>query len=326
MPYRTRGLHHVTAIATRPQANAEFYVRTLGLRMVKRTVNFDDPQTYHLYFGDGAGSPGTILTFFPWPGVGPGMRGAGEAVSVSLSVPRGSLGAWRERLERAGVPLEPRTRFGDAVLAFQDPDGLPLELVERDGAAPAPWSGSGIDAWQAVLGLDGVTVRVPDAGASEAFLQQVFGLETLARDDENGRTRTRLAAPDDGSATVGRYVDLLVASEASPGRLGAGSVHHVAFRAEDDAAQAEASAAALAHGSSVTKVKDRLYFRSVYFHEPAGALLEVATDAPGFTVDEPLDELGLGFKLPSWLEEDRQFLRGRLPVLASPEYADRWST
>lgn len=322
MPFRTRGLHHVTAIATRPQANAEFYVRTLGLRLVKRTVNLDDPQTYHLYYGDRSGTPGTLLSFFAWPGAGAGMRGAGEATAVALAVPPGSLPFWEQRLGQSGVPLEHRSRFGERVLVFPDPDGVPLELVERPRRAVGePWDKGPIAADHAIQALDAVTLRVNELAPTRDFLQQTLGLELIADEQEGGRTRGRLRAAE---GDLGSFVDLSVYPDALPGRLGSGSVHHIAFRADDEAGIALAREGALAAGAPIAKLQDRVYFHTTFFHEPGGTLLEVATDGPGFTVDEPVDELGLSLKLPSWLEEDRLFLRGRLPVVASPEYADRW--
>lgn len=323
MPFRTRGLHHVTAIATRPQANAEFYVRVLGLRLVKRTINLDDPQTYHLLYGDWAGTPGTLLTFFAWPGAGPGTRGAGEATAVTLAVPEGSLPFWQDRLAAHGATPEHRSRFGERVLAFPDPDGVPLELVERPRRPIGqPWDKGPVAADHAVQALDAVTLRTNDLEATSAFLVATLGLEAVDEETEGARTRRRFHAHDGDLATV---VDVTLSSDALPGRRGSGSVDHVAFRADDDASMDEARQAALTAGAPITRIRDRVYYRSTFFHEPGGTLLEIATDGPGVTADEPLDELGLGLRLPSWLEEDRSFLRGRLPVVASPEYADRWN-
>lgn len=320
MSFVTPGLHHVTAIATRPQGNIEFYVRLLGLRLLKRTVNYDDPQTYHFYFGDALGRPGSVLTFFPWPGTGPATRGAGEASAVAFRVPPDALPLWRDRLDQHRLEHASFERFGEEVLAFADPDGTPLELVEGPlrGSSPETWPGAPLPAVMAPQSLHAATVAAPKAQATSELLQEVFGMQLVGEDDG----RLRLAA---GNGAEGSYLDLVKVPAALPGRWGAGSIHHLAMRAGDEGELAAARAALEEHGLKPTAVKNRLYFKSVYFEEPGGAIFEVATDAPGFTVDEPADELGLGFKLPEWLETEREFLRGRLPVTASPEYADRFN-
>lgn len=321
MSFTTSGLHHVTAIARRPQSNIDFYVRVLGLRLVKRTVNYDDPETYHFYFGDAVGAPGTLLTFFPWPGAGPGTRGAGETVAVALRTQAAALDGWRERLAAHGLACSTRERFGAEVVAFTDPDGTPIELVGAGGGAPTPWLGSPLPEPLAVRGVHAVTIASPRIDATTALLQGAFGLRVEAESAQEGAVRRRLAAGEGAQRT---FVDVLEAPEPLAARWGSGSIHHVAFRAADEPDQAAARAALLSAGLAVTKVKDRHYFRSIYATEPGGAIVEVATDGPGFTVDEPADELGLGLKLPPWLEQERATLRGRLPVTASPEYADRW--
>ncbi|MFO7546336.1 MAG: VOC family protein [Trueperaceae bacterium] len=361
--FTTGGLHHVTAIAGRPQANIDFYVRVLGLRLVKRTVNYDDPETYHFYFGDAEASPGTLLTFFPWPGAGPGVRGAGETAAIALRAPASALDAWRDRLRDHDRPFATFERFSQELVAFEDPDGTPLELVaatadqtadrtdnrtddrtddrtergdgppteigdEGDGrpdATPAfrRWTASPVPQAMALGAMHSVTITAPRLDETATLLTERFGLRSVGEEREaSGAARHRFAA---GGPARPSFVDLLEAPSPLPGRWGAGSIHHVAFRASDDAAHADARAALLGAGLPVTKVKDRHYFRSIYVTEPGGAILEVATDGPGFTVDEPLDELGLALKLPPWLEPERTTLRGRLPVTASPEYADRWS-
>jgi len=318
------GLHHVTAMAGRAQAAIEYYVRLLGLRLVKRTVNFDDPQTYHFYFGDQLGRPGSVVTFFPWLGAGPAVRGAGEATALALRVPPGALDAWRARLDEHGVSHATTERFGAEVVAFTDPDGTPLELVEGAGGEPETWPGAPLPASQAVQGLHAATLLAPELDATAALLERL-GLARAAEERDEagthaGRRRVRFA---DGDGLT--HLDLLEAPERAPGRWGTGSIHHVALRAADDDALAAARELLAELELNPTKAKDRHYFRSVYFQEPGGAVLEIATDGPGFTVDEPADELGLGFRLPPWLEGERDFLRGRLPVTASPEYADRFS-
>lgn len=316
MAFRTSGIHHVTAIAGKPQAAIEFHARTLGLRLVKRTVNLDDPQTYHLYFGDAAGRPGTVLSLFPWPGAGRGERGDGEARRVSLRVPDGSLDYWAERLERAGIVTSPASRFGEASIRFDDPDGIPLELTAVGSPGAAAWRGSGVPDEFAIAGFHAVTLSAPRLRETVELLESALGMIVTGSDEV-----TRLA-PASGAA--GGYLDLVSVPEPQRGRWGAGSIHHVALRAADEAQQDEALAALREHGLNPRDYKDRCYFRALYFNEPSGSILEIATDGPGFTVDEPLDELGLAFRLPQWLESDRAFLRQRLAVTASPEYADRF--
>jgi len=328
--FATPGLHHVTAIAGRPQANIDFYVRVLGLRLVKRTVNYDDPETYHFYFGDAEGTPGTLLTFFPWPGAGPGVRGAGETTAIALRAPANALDAWRDRLREHGRPFATSERFGQELVAFEDPDGTPLELVatpadgSEEGAGVArPWAASPLPPSMALGAMHSVTITAPRLDDTDRLLRERLGLRPVGEAHEpSGARRLRFEA---GGPEHPSFVDLLEAPSPLPGRWGAGSIHHVAFRAADDDAHADARTALLGAGLPVTKVKDRHYFRSIYVTEPGGAILEVATDGPGFTIDEPLDELGLALKLPPWLEPERATLRGRLPVTTSPEYADRWS-
>ncbi|MDT3681198.1 MAG: VOC family protein [Truepera sp.] len=328
MSFATSGLHHVTAIATRPQANVEFYVRLLGQRLVKRTVNYDDPQTWHLYFGGPLGQPGTVMTFFSWPGAGPAVRGAGETTAVAYRVPAGALDAWRQRLDDHQLAHSSFERFGERVLAFADPDGTPLELVEASNGGPLlNWPGAPLPGGLAPQGLHAVTLSAPRLDATVTALERALGMQVIASDEAGTARRVRLGpkpAADPLSYPPGGYLDLLEVPSALQGRLGSGAIHHVALRASATGLE-EAREALLSAGLTPTPVKNRLYFKSVYFKEPGGAILEVATDEPGFTVDEPADELGLAFKLPEWLESERDFLRARLPVTASPEYADRWN-
>ncbi len=323
MSIGTAGLHHLTAIATRPQANIEFYVRVLGLRLVKRTVNYDDPQTYHFYFGDALGRPGSLITFFPWPGAGPAARGAGEATTVTFRVPPGSLSLWADRLQSHDVAAASRQRFGQEALAFADNDGVQIELVERPlrGSVPFNWPGAPVAAHMAIQGLHAATVTAPALDATAELLAEL-GMRVTGEDSNSasGR-RVRLAAGEDVDTT---HIDLVEEATGHGGRLGAGSIHHLALRVPSEAELLEAAALLEERGLTPTKVKNRLYFKSVYFKEPGGAVFELATDTPGFTVDEPADELGLAFRLPEWLESERDFLRARLPVTASPEYADRF--
>jgi glyoxalase family protein len=308
-----RGIHHVTAISGSPTRNLAFYTGTLGLRFVKRTVNFDDPGTYHLYYGDEAGAPGTILTFFPWEHAAAGRGGVGQALTTAFRVPEGSIGYWAHRLVEKGVEHEtPARAFGEPVIAFTDPDGMSLALVGVAGAeSEAVWSGGEIPAEHAIRGFHGVTLLLERAAPTGAVLTGVLGFAEAGRDGAHVRYRT-----GDGAGGV---VDIREAPGFLGGRMGRGSVHHVAFRAADDAEQAAMARKLVAdHGLPATEQKDRNYFRSIYFREPGGVLFEIATDAPGFTVDEPLADLGRSLKLPRFLEPRRRQIEAVLPSLAVP--------
>ena len=299
------GLHHVTAYASDPQRNLDFYTQILGLRFVKRTVNFDDPGTYHFYFGDDAGSPGTILTFFPWPHASRGKLGAGETTHTAFSVPAGSLDFWQARLEAAGIAVENRTsRFDEEVLTFADPDGMKLELAAHAAAAAAnPSRFSEIAPEHAIRGFFGVTLLERTLAATE----QTLGLMGFKKAAEDG-ARTRFEAAGD---ELGRRIDVVVDSAAQHGRPGAGTVHHIAFRNVDDADHLTWRAEIEKH-LQVTTVQDRTYFQSIYFREPGGVLLEMATDPPGFALDESIDTLGEELKIPEWLEPRRASIEQRL--------------
>lgn len=304
------GIHHITALASDPQANLSFYTETLGLRLVKRTVNFDDPGTYHLYYGDETGSPGTILTFFPWPGARRGSRGVGQATVTAFSVPTGSLGFWQERFAARGVPHEaPHPRFEEEVLTFLDPDGLKLELVAHAGAEErVPWSGGGVAERHAVRGFFGTTLLQRNLAPTAEVLTTGMGLTAVATAGQ----RSRYAA---AAGRAGSVVDLLLRPDGERGRIAAGTVHHVAFRVADDAAQGEMQGHLETLGILTTEVKDRQYFRSIYFREPGGVLFEVATDSPGFAIDEPVATLGQALQLPPWLEAQRTRIEPALPPL-----------
>jgi glyoxalase family protein len=305
------GIHHVTAIAGTARRNLDFYTRVLGLRLVKKTVNFDDPGTYHLYFGDETGRPGTIITFFPWEHVAPGQLGIGQTFETAFRVPEGSIGFWTHRLVEQGVPHDaPERRFGETVLTFKDPDGMRLALVGVAGAAAEPgWSGGAVPEEHAIRGFEGVTLLLEHAEETGAILTDVLGFEEVAREGSTVRYRA-----DEG---LGSIVDIRTAQGFLAGRMGGGSVHHVAFRAEDDAAQAEmVRRLAENHGIRTTEQRDRNYFRSVYFREPGGVLFEIATDAPGFSADEPVENLGTTLKLPPFLEGRRKEIEAVLPELA----------
>ena len=300
----TEGIHHVTAISSDPQETVDFYTDVLGLRLVKKTVNFDDPSTYHLYFGDEAGSPGTILTFFPFGGGNRGRVGKGQATATGFVVPAGSLEYWTERLDVRDVDAdEPVERFGERVLAVRDGDGQPVELVETDSPGE-PWADGPVPAEHAIRGFHGVTLQ---SARPEATGQVLSHLGYQREAEEGDRVRYRTGG--DRAAVV----DLHRPADPMPGRQGAGTVHHVAFRTPDDDSQFAWRDRLIDEGLHVTGQKDRQYFRSIYFREPGGVLFEIATDGPGFDRDEDLESLGSELKLPPWLEEDREFLEERLP-------------
>jgi glyoxalase family protein len=305
------GLHHVTAIAGKALQNFDFYTRVLGLRFVKRTVNFDDPTTYHFYYGDESGRPGTILTFFPWEHAARGRGGVGQTHLTSFRVPARALGYWTQRFIEKGVAYEPlEKRFGESVLAFSDPDGMSLALVGVPDAENEPaWSNGDIPAEYAIRGFHGVTLLLDDAAKTGAILTDVFGFKEIAREGSVIRYRA-------SEAEAGNIVDIYEAKGFLPGRQGRGSVHHIAFRAADDAEQAEmARKLVTQHRLHPTEQRDRNYFRSVYFREPGGVLFEIATDIPGFAVDEPVESLGQALKLPAFLEAHRKDIEKVLPAL-----------
>ncbi|KQT78411.1 ring-cleaving dioxygenase [Methylobacterium sp. Leaf466] len=311
VPGIRHGIHHVTALSGPARRNLDFYNRVLGLRLVKKTVNFDDPGTYHLYYGDETGRPGTILTFFPIAQAARGHVGTGETEETAFTVPRGAIGAWIDRLAGHGIAVDPPVRrFGDTVLRFADPDGMALALVGVDEAGPAPArSGGEVPAGEAIRGIHGVTLRLAETGPTAAILTDVMGFAEVAREGDAVRYAS--------GADLGGFVTLRGVGEAQRGRAGAGSVHHIAFRAADDAEQAAmVDRLTRDHGLAVTEQRDRQYFRSVYLREPGGILFEIATDVPGFAVDEPVADLGGALKLPAFLEAQRARIEGVLPALA----------
>jgi len=318
MPSTVVGLHHITAIASNPQRNLDFYTEALGLRFVKRTVNFDDPDTYHFYFGDDTGNPGTILTFFPWPGVTPGRRGAGETIAVAFSIPPGSLPFWRGRLAAKEIPATEDIYFGNIHLVFHDPDGMVIELVEQTiGQATSSPRYSDVPAEYAIQGFFGTTLLERNIHRTQALLEMMKFYKT----DEEGN-RTRFAPAGDAR---GRYLDIVVDNEAPVGHMGAGTVHHIAFRAVDDAAQLEWREE-LSHHVNVTSVQDRTYFHSIYFREPGGVLFEIATDNPGFLVDEPIESLGEALKIPQWLESHRSQIEAKVSPITLHKFHAENST
>jgi glyoxalase family protein len=304
------GIHHVTAICGRAARNLDFYTRVLGMRLVKQTVNFDDPGTWHLYYGDDTGTPGTILTFFPWENAAAGRNGLSLTHETAFRIPAASIGYWTHRFVENGVSHEaPAKRYGDTVLTFTDPDGMRLALVgSKDGNAVAVSAISKIDPEHALRGFHGVTLLLEDTEPTAAVLTQVLGFRSAGSEGNH----TRFVA----DAIHGRHVNIQTAKGFMPGRMGRGSVHHVAFRASSDEEQAE-MARKLSRDLDIgtTEQKDRQYFRSVYFREPGGVIFEIATDDPGFAVDEPQADLGGTLKLPPFLEPRRQELVAALPPL-----------
>jgi glyoxalase family protein len=304
------GIHHITAISGDAQENLDFYTGVLGLRLVKRSVNQDSPGTYHLFYADAEGQPGTDLTFFPWPDLPPARAGTGLAMDVGFAVAPGSLAYWSERLAGAGVQAgDIEKRFGQPTLPFRDPHGLALSLTESSHPLDtAPWSRSPVAERHQIRGFHAVRLWERNLATAGRFLREVLGFHD--RGEEGGWHRFAV-----GGGGGSRIVELRELPHDGPGAWGRGGVHHVAFRVADDAEQASVRAQVLASGVPATAVIDRFWFRSVYFHEPGGVLFELATDGPGFEVDESLDRLGGRLILPPWLEPQRSAIEASLPPL-----------
>ncbi len=304
------GIHHITVVASDPQQNAEFYTDVLGLRLIKRTVNFDAPGVYHLYYGDEVGTPGTALTFFPFPNAAQGKRGSGEVQSIGFSIDPDSQDYWIHRLSSKGISLDgPSARFGESVMTFLDPDGLRIDLVSRKNPPPVrPWKNSPVPGPHQVRGFSGVTMAYIDDRFSRLFLRDVMGFTEQGSEGK----RTRFVV---GSRPEGATVDTLVLEGITPPRQSAGSVHHIAWRVSDDPAQHAWREYLMEKGTYPTDVQERHYFRSIYFREPGGVLFEIATNGPGFLVDEDLEALGTELRLPPWYESHRtQIERGLIPL------------
>ena len=307
------GVHHVTAICGDPQANIDFYTSILGIRLVKLTVNFDDPHSYHIYYGDNRGNPGTILTFFAWPGAPKGWRGTGQVTAVSFSAPVHSLDYWKARLNDHSVKTENVPgRFGNGVITFNDPDGLPLELVANPGDEREGWTRGPVPAEFAIKGFDGITLSEDGYEQTASLLKDTMGFHFVG--EENNRYRYRAAESQPAST-----VDILCLPGAGMGQVSVGTVHHVAWRTPDDEQQKEWREELVNLRLNVTPVIDRRYFHSIYFREPGRVLFEIATEPPGFTIDEPLESLGTTLKLPPWLEPLRTNLENELPSLKLPK-------
>ena len=315
-----QGIHHVTAIAGDPQENVDFYVGVLGLRLVKRTVNQDDPGTYHLFYADAIGSPGTDLTFFAWPGAQHGREGAGQASAVALAIPTATLGYWTERLADHNIAFEgPRPRFDEEVIAFSDFHGQALELVAAPDAGSRQWrawADSPVPAEFAIRGIHGVTINEATEDPTIPFLTRQLGFRPAG--ETAGRRRFGV-----GPGGSGAWLDLTATPSAPRGRVAVGTIHHVAWRTPDDEQQRQWWQQIREMGVPISEIIDRFWFRSIYFREPGGVLFEVATDGPGFMVDESAEDLGARLVLPPWLEPHRSEIEGRLPRVELPEFAGR---
>ncbi|MDB6132058.1 MAG: 2,6-dichloro-p-hydroquinone 1,2-dioxygenase [Verrucomicrobiales bacterium] len=309
-PSSITGIHHVTAIADDPQGNVDFYAGLLGLRLVKRTVNFDDPSAYHLYYGDAAGSPGSIVTFFYWPGHAVrGRIGAGQTTALVFSAPVDSLDFWRDRLERNAVSVSRVSRFGEEVLSFSDPDGIPVEITAVAEDRRQGWTGAGISAAHALRGLHTAELTVRYAELTEFLLTGVMEFRLVRRDG----ARARFEAGPGGS---GRYADVIAGPDAPVGTGGSGTIHHIAWSVPGDADQLAKQQELKSAAYQVSPVMDRDYFHSIYYRERNGILFEIATETPGFAVDEPAAELGAALKLPVMHEPARRRIEAILPPLA----------
>ena len=308
-----KGIHHVTAMAGDPQSNVDFYCGILGLRLIKLTVNFDDPNTYHLYYGDAVGSPGTVLTFFPLGQSLRGTVGTGEVTTVSFAVPTGSLAFWQEQLEKHSIAVSPvAERWSCTRMELHDPDGIKIEIVEDPTPRPFVfWPEGGIPESFAIRGFFGVTMSVVSRTDSVRFLT-----------DRMGAIPHATLGPSEllviGESEKAGFIEVVPLGHRQRGQMGPGSVHHVAWRVANEDEQLAWQSKLRDNGIGVTPVRDRKYFRSIYFREPGEVLFEIATDPPGFTVDEPRESLGAKLQLPEWLECERRFLQKVLPPLKVP--------
>ena len=305
------GIHHITAIAGDPQQNIDFYTGVLGLRLVKVTVNFDDPEAYHFYYGDGHGRPGTILTFFSWSGARRGWQGNGQVTAASFAVPEDSLSFWMERLSANAIASEKQPeRFGQPLLFFTDPDGLYLELIETPAVESShAWEGGGVPPEFAIHGFHSATLSEREYEPTTGLLTETMGFHLL------GHEHNRFRYEPVSHAAGGRFIDVVHANAAPEGRVAVGTIHHIAFRTPDDAQQNEWLAEIGHLGYNISPVMDRIYFHSIYYREPGGILFEIATDSPGFAIDEPVEQLGGALQLPPWLETQRPRIEAALPPI-----------
>lgn len=316
--HKIEGIHHITAITASAADNLAFYTRVLGLRLVKKTVNFDDPYTYHLYYGDADGTPGTILTFFPWEQLPQGRHGQGMVTAVAFAIAQDSIDFWRDRLNSHDIKVQASERFGQTVLRFSDPYGLGLELIGMpEPAGVSVWHDGPVPPARSIKGFHSATQTTSKIENTRRLLVETMGM-TL-EGTEGHRYRFRMS---DGPSP-GRYYDLVIDADAAQGMQGAGTVHHIAFRTPTDESQKAWQALLRHRGLPVTPVRDRAYFRSIYFHEPGGVLFEIATDAPGFAIDEIPAQLGLALKLPAQYEPIRDVIERHLPPLHEDGAVDR---
>ncbi|MEC0276579.1 MULTISPECIES: ring-cleaving dioxygenase [Peribacillus] len=305
MSKKTMGIHHITAIVGHPQENVDFYAGVLGLRLVKKTVNFDDPGTYHLYFGNEGGKPGTIMTFFPWAGASQGKIGDGQVGVTCYVVPKGAMKFWKKRLESFNIPFTVRGRFSEEYLEFDDPHGLHLEIVEREEGEVNAWTFGGVTPEVAIKGFGGATLLSAHPDKTAVLLENILGLELIGKDGDFARYRS--------SAEIGNVIDLKLTA-IGRGTMGAGTVHHIAWRAKDDQDQLEWQKYVEENGYGVTPVRDRNYFNAIYFKEHGEILFEIATDPPGFAHDEPEATMGEKLMLPEQYEQSRgQIKQSLLP-------------
>ena len=304
------GIHHITAIASSASENYQFYETVLGLRLVKQTVNFDDPYTYHLYYGDEQGSPGTIITFFPWENLPSGKAGAGMVTAIAFSIPPGSVDYWRSRLNFNEIRTESTRRFGATTLQFKDPHGLHLELIEIPDLNPVIHrkNHSKPDG-NSILGFHSATSLLKSLAETQTVLAEFMGM--VLHEKEGNRYRFKMRSDN----SLGRFYDVVIDPAAESGKPGGGTVHHIAFRTPTDNEQKYWQATLKDNGIPVTPVRDRKYFKSIYFNEPGGILFEIATDPPGFTVDESGEQLGRNLKLPDQYESMRSSIENRLQPL-----------
>lgn len=316
MVLHINGIHHITAIASDPQKNIDFYAGVLGLRMIKKTVNFDAPDTYHFYYADKIGSPGTVLTFFPWgKGAWRGRPGTGQVTAISFAIPAGSMPYWINRLQEIDMDVqEPTIRFGEEVLTFRDPDGIQLELIASREAIDENllWDEGPVPVDHAIAGFHHATLAVENPDPSLHLLMKNFGYEISEQTGNRFRLKAR-------NARLGGLVDVVVLPAGNRGKMGAGTVHHIAWRAANDDIQLKKRDELITAGFQVTPVVDRNYFHSIYFREPGNILYEIATDGPGFLVDESIEELGSQLRLPAWYESRRPEIESILPSVKLPE-------
>lgn len=308
MDKHNKGIHHITAMAGDAQRNADFYVKSLGMRLVKKSVNQDDPGTYHLFYGNAEGSPGSGLTFFPWPMARQGKPGVGEAVKVALSVPSESINYWAEHFGEEGIDFDgPYDRFGQQAIGFKDPDLMKLELVFDENVNQLPgWDKGTVPAEYGIRGFRGTTLRLLETEPTARVLKDVFGFQESETSDNATHFTTN--APIGGSVIIEK-------GEEKPSASGRGIIHHVAFRAKDDEEQKQMRQKVIKLGLNPTNVIDRHWFHSIYFQSPGGVLFEIATDGPGYDVDEDADKLGQKLILPPWLENRREMIEKRLPEI-----------